>query len=238
MAEVDIYKYSTGSTLQLVAKGEDSYGGRDYDDVSFTVDTTVDYDRWMEQGWNGPINIALVGCDDSVESVFSSILEDAYAVFEVGTWKNYKFHAPFKGGTLHTIDPSKWYWVSMMNASRFFVDNNPPTVEIVDPTEGVTVSGLDEISGTAYDIETGIDHVTIMIYDQNTSEYWNGSNWQSTAYELMCTGTEDWEYTDVSFVNWSVRDDHIVYLTATATDMSGCSATDSIWITVTMEEED
>jgi uncharacterized repeat protein (TIGR01451 family) len=236
-SEIDIYKYSTGSTLQLVAKGEDEYGGREYDDVSFTVNTTVDYDKWMEEGWNGPINIAVLGCDTSVECVFSSILDDAYAVFEVGTWKDYKFHAPYKGGNLQTIDSSKWYWISMMNASRFFIDSNPPTVEITTPLEGDEITELCEVSGTAHDIETGVKHVTLMIFDHNTSEYWDGSIWQGASYELMCTGTEDWDYPDSMDINWTGREGHMIYLTATATDMAGCYATDEIWVTIADEEE-
>jgi len=236
IAYVDIYKYHNGTTLDLQAEAEDISGwNKAEDDATFKVYTAIDYDIWLSEGWNGPINLAVLGCDDSVESVFASIDADYEVIFEVGTWLNY--HNGHAGNTLHFIDLEAWYWIKMNNVARFYIDNNCPevTIEYPDDEETFYSECLEkDIWGYACDLETSVTEVTLVIYDDDTGLYWDGAGaaWVADETQLPCVyddETKEWYYDGTADIDYIYISGHTIILTATATDMAGCSCSDTIW---------
>jgi hypothetical protein len=233
-AEIPIYWYSSGSSLNVWAKAQDSYPNRADDYSNFDVTTTVVYDQWMQKEWNSlTLPYGAISCDNSVESVLASInngnVDLVFYYDEVtDSWSSWKYERPHN--TLEYMETGKEYWINITKeAARYFPDTNPPTVEITYPEEGDITNLPGDISGTAYDIETGVKQVHIVIRDitDEINGYWNGETWGSY-YELLCTGTESWYYADTSSIDWTGRSGHTIEVTAIATDMAGCSGYDVV----------
>ena len=68
----------------------------------------------------------------------------------------------------------------------------PPMVAITSPTNGQPIVNFSNVTGTVADIAT-VQQVTFSIYNQNTGQWWNGTNFQGnqTALPVTLTGT-DW----------------------------------------------
>ncbi len=237
-AEIPIYCYHSGSELNLEAKAEDEYGNRAYDDTTFVVISNIEYDIWLEEGWNGPINLAVLGCDNSTLSVFASI--DPYwdFVFEVGTWDSYWYNMEeefMNGGPLQHILIDGWYWIHMTEAARFYIDNTCPEVSVEYPEDeevfyNECLEG--DIWGFACDLETSVVEVTLVVYDDDTGEYWNGTAWVETETILPCVYDDvnnDWYCENTEEIDLTYKCGHTIILTATATDMGGCTCSDTIW---------
>ena len=238
-AKVPIYKYSDESTLNLWAKAVDIYESLPvYDDVSFKVKTNVIYDQWFEKGEN-LVNIGASLCDYHVENVFATVLEEARFIYEPETLKEYKFHEPYKGGDLQTIDPSKWYRIYMDAPARFYISNEAPQIYVTEPINDGSYETLQQIYGTTLDYDTMVKTVKLQITYTGTSEntyYWNGSgnNWQQQPVDNLCDLTSPvgniqyWAY-DSSTVTWTPGQTY--QITAEATDMTGCKES----VTVTFD---
>ncbi|MBD3346717.1 MAG: PKD domain-containing protein [Chitinivibrionales bacterium] len=87
------------------------------------------------------------------------------------------------------------YWV----VDSTFYDGTPPNSDI-STTGGFNASSWgDSIKGSATDAapQSGIASVKISIFNQSTSQNWNGSGWQFAEGDtiwLSVTGTTSWEY--------------------------------------------
>ena len=233
-AEIPVYMYSTGSTLDLEAKAQDQYGNKEYDDVQFTVITTVIFDQWMEKGWNSlTLPDGSIGCNDSVESVLASINNDNFNIVSYyneseDKWYSYVYGEPTQ--TLNKIEPGKEYWINITGEPmRFYVDTNPPYIEITDPEEVYSdrCEGPSNLNYKACDLETKVTMVYTQIYDRDTCSYWNGTHWVENSVWLECEfdsqddGWTYWEYNskDILWISGHTYD-----ISAYATDAGGCGS--------------
>lgn len=234
-AFIDLHEYQNGAqlTLECWALDEDGYMNFALP-VTFNVCSNVGYDQWHEKGWNSLIiPWGEISCSFEVTDVLGSI-DGNYSwvwYYDVvhNQWSSwYKYRDP-GFNTLTMMEPGKQYWVYMEHADRYFTDIYAPMINITYPENGAIINTtIASITGTAFDNETGIDYVTITLYNNDTGKYWNGSAWVTTAADLLCTGTETWYY-DTSLVAWT--DGHYI-VTATATDKVGCTAEATIAFTL------
>ena len=232
-AEIPVYFYSTGSELNLEVKAEDDNGNRAYDDTTFSVITTVDYDMWLEEGWN-VMNIPDTGCDDAPEHVFASLdPNDYWYIFEKSTAHSY---LPDRGiQTLNHVDTTDTYYIKMKNASRFYIDSTCPDITVDHPTEGYEFENEcfdGPISGYVCDTETGVKEVTLTIYDENSccQNYWDGEAWVSSETKLDCIfdeNTHSWYYDGTTEIDLKDKSGDKIILTACATDFAGCTCCDT-----------
>ncbi|HEC94347.1 MAG TPA: hypothetical protein ENI45_00085, partial [Thermoplasmatales archaeon] len=119
------------------------------------------------------------------------------------------------------------YNYDISNAT-FTIDNTDPIVNITLPVDGAYYkagSAIDSnITGTASDATSGVDHVNISIYNQTGGKYWTGTSWQTGVAWLNTNGTTNW-YNDSGLPTWSDNNTYVV--TAVAVDAAGNSATDT-----------
>ncbi|RLF36387.1 MAG: hypothetical protein DRN08_01425, partial [Thermoplasmata archaeon] len=234
VAYIDIYKYQNGAELTLCADATDEAGNyQPAQPVTFTVESTIVWDQWMQNGWNQlilpPDGIA---CSSLVENVLASIDGCYDWVFyynpETGLWDNYEYGGG--GNSLTEMETGKIYWIHMNNTeTRFYTDTNYPYIEITIPDEeNMVLNSLNEINGTAHDIETTVTDVSIQIFyeEENTSYYWNGTAWVEEPTDLSCNletnvYIQHWQYnsSDVEWINGEIFN-----IIATATDKAGCHA--------------
>ncbi|MBD3320171.1 MAG: PKD domain-containing protein, partial [Chitinivibrionales bacterium] len=111
------------------------------------------------------------------------------------------------------------------NESPWVVDST--VYDVTPPNSNISTAGLfnattwqDSIKGTATDVTSGVSSVQISIYNQTTSQNWNGSSWQFTSgdtFWLASTGTSSWHYriTDATMT------DGIYQIKSRATDRAG-----------------
>ena len=222
-ADIPVYMYKSGKELDLQAEAQDQYGNKQDDDVRFSVITSVEYDRWLEEGWNYLGDLGYLGCSNEVEHVFASVRDDIDYVFEKGTWDNYNFGEG--GNTLTEINKNNFYWVKMKNAARFFVDSECPIVTISEPTGEINDQCFD-VEGYACDTGTGVKEVMITIMDEDEccDTYWNGTAWVETETYLTCSydeGTLTWDY--IEGVDLTYKHGEEIIITAYATDYAGCT---------------
>ena len=192
----------------------------------------------MQNGWNKlTIPFGGISCNNSVESVLASIdgmyskiyyydvVEDAWH-----SWIKELVEMGFVD--LEDMYCGKDYWVKMNNTqARFYTDTSGPEVEILDPMDGdVRCEGPGNMNFYAYDYETGIDEVHVLIHDITADAYWNDSAWIPEETWLPCAHDYDeyWEYDSEGI--WTL--DHSYNITAKATDMAGCTATDDASISI------
>ncbi|RLI52336.1 MAG: hypothetical protein DRP09_18150, partial [Candidatus Thorarchaeota archaeon] len=232
-AYVDIYKYQSGANITLCADATDE--ANNYEPappVAFMVESTIVYDKWMQDGWNSlTLPPAGIACDQSVESVLASI-DGAYDWVwwynhDTGIWDFYKYNV---GGSLSEMDTGEEYWIHMNGTGmRYYTDTTPPYVTIEYPVDESIINSFEtDIWGTASDIETDVTEVWISLYDNTTGEYWTGSGWDSIYTELLCNGSETWNYENTSSIDMTGRSGHEFIVLAIATDMAGCDGYDVI----------
>ena len=234
-AFIDIYKYQNGAEISLQAFAQDEEMNAEMTmPQPFTVCSTVVWDQWMQNGWNElTIPPNSIGCEDGIENVLASIdngnFDLVYYYDETSdNWDMYVYGD--EHNDLNEIEPGKTYWVHIVGEPmRFFTDTQGPIVTIDYPADGEDCM-TEDISGTACDIETGIERVKLTIYDEDADEYWDGEeNWVTDSTRLNVDGTEDWSY-DINSINFSGKSGHKFIVTAYATDIgSGCTTTDSTW---------
>ncbi|MBE3136604.1 MAG: DUF3494 domain-containing protein [Thermoplasmata archaeon] len=228
-ASIDIFEYQDGAEITLEAYVID--GDNNYVvalPVTFTVCSNTGYDYWMQLGWESlTIPPGEIGCSDLVEDVLASIDGNYDWVFYrdtvTGIW--YSFEYGEGGNDLHTMNTGEVYWIHMTTADRFYTDSYPPTVTISYPLNDVPLNVLDEINGTAYDGQTGLDCITVTIHDDTDNTFWDGDSWETITTELLCTGTDTWMYnaSTVAFISG-----HTYEITAIAKDNAGCFVTDMV----------
>jgi len=128
------------------------------------------------------------------------------------------------------------YWIHMNNTqARFYTDTHGPEVEILDPVDGeVRSEGPGNINIYAYDIETGIADVHVLILDCTDGSYWNGSVWQEDPVWLLCDYDygDYWSYTSEGI--WTMG--HTYNISAIATDGAGCTAVDGLSFSIECTE--
>ncbi|MFH1100654.1 MAG: NosD domain-containing protein [Methanobacteriota archaeon] len=230
-AYIDIFEYQNGAQLTLEAFAQDQDMNVEFAiPVTFTVCSNTGYDQWMQEGWNSlTIPYGEIACSPLVEDVLGSIYGNYEWVWYYDVvhddWSSwYKYRDP-EFNSLAMMDPGKQYWVYMEMADRFYTDTTPPMVMIDSPVDESILNMLSEVSGTAYDGETGLKDVSLMITDMNTGLCWDGDSWEAAIFYLPCVGTETWSY-DAEMVAWI--NGHTYELTAMATDMVGCQTTDTV----------
>ncbi len=234
--EIPIYIYQSGKQLDLQARAEDEYWNRAEDSVSFIVDTTIIYDQWMYEGWNSlTLPQQGIACGHTITEVLASIDGHYDAVYWYNpTTRVWEFNILGIGGGLTTMKTGEEYWVHMINKTRYYTDTMPPYVEITWPAgeEDLILNTLDEISGVAYDIETGVQKVElqIMYTEADTTYYWDDGT-------MTWTTTPTWLTTNLDMVNyiqqWEYNSSEIIFtcginytIVAKATDKAGCSMID------------
>ncbi len=80
--------------------------------------------------------------------------------------------------TLKTIDTSGNVVNSTSNFSLPVADETPPDVSVSSPVSWSTVAAPVLVEGSASD-GVGVASVTVEVYDRETTEWWDGSDWQS-----------------------------------------------------------
>lgn len=238
-ADIPIYIYSSESDLNIWAKAWDQYGNKEYDDVTFTVFTTIIYDQWMEKEWNElSLPFGGIACNYSVEKVLASIDNGNFnLVFHFDNdadppWTSWRYQRPWN--TLEEMDTGEDYWINITGVPvRYYTDTRAPDVVIVYPDDEEIFWNEwldDDIWGGAWDIETEVVGVNITLYDQNTSKYWNGTAWVSEYTLLECTYDEsgEWWYEGTDDIDYTYISDHNLTLTAYAMDKAGCVGEDQI----------
>src|SRR3989339_622377 len=75
--------------------------------------------------------------------------------------------------------------------STFTYDTTKPTSTITAFTNGDKKSSLTVLSGTA---SSDTSSVSINIFDNNNTQYWDGDSWEPGSSWLFCTGTTGWTY--------------------------------------------
>ena len=107
-------------------------------------------------------------------------------------------------------------------AFEFKKDTNLPSSSISLPEDGVyytTGSSIDtNITGSAIDTTSDIDHVNITIYNSSGNTYWNGEDWQAAVAWMQTNGTTTW-YNDSAVPSWYNGTTYLV--NATAVDIAG-----------------
>ena len=250
-AFIDIYKYQNGAelTLEAIAIDEDNNVEQAIP-IPFTVCSTVVWDQWMQHGWNKlTLPFGAIPCDDSVESVLASIDGSYDVVFyydEVADdWDSFVYGDPWN--PLDHLETGKQYWIHISgDGLRYYTDTQGPSVVIEYPIDETTFidEGLSmDIWGDASDIETGVKQVILTIFDNDTGEYWTGSDW-GVYTEHICdydANTDQWICIGTQNIELTIdQSNHKIIVTAIATDMVGCTAEDMVWfmyINTTIPEE-
>jgi len=184
-AFIDLYKYQDGAelTLQAIAQDEDMNVEMTIPQ-QITVCSTIVWDQWMQRGWN-QLTIPLGGlsCSGEVKHALASIYNyvDSVFYFDGSSWSSFIPGEPWNPWNEIQTGRTYWVYITKENGLRYYTDTHIPTVNITYPNNDdiFEVSSL-TIEGNASDVETGIDQVTISIYDNETGEYWNGSHWTLT----------------------------------------------------------
>ena len=91
-----------------------------------------------------------------------------------------------------------WTWDTSNNlgniaTKNFTVADSTPPVVSIDPI-GSQDAGAITIAGSAIDAN-GIDRNKLLVRDNTSGQYWNGSNWVNDWAWFDPTGKEDWTYT-------------------------------------------
>ncbi len=237
-AFVPIYWYQGGAQITLEALAMDEDGNTGFAlPVTFRVDTTIVWDQWMQYGWNPlPLSGGMppdFGCNESIESVMYSVEGSYDWVFHYDLdegWISYFIDREIN--ELTTIEGGKNYWVHIFNESglRYYIGVGE--IEILYPEDEALLFDLNEINGTTWNSETGMDEVHVQIYykdENNTKHYWTGSAWGMTSTYLPCDlevgYIQNWLY-DSTGVAWIPGE--TFYVKARAMDMFGCYAYDMV----------
>ncbi len=182
--------------------------------ISYTPDSS--------QWYNSAVTVRLTGHDDvsGIEMVYYTVVSpttpcpdcdpDASGYTEGDTFvlSTEGYHKV----CMCAIDKAGNMMVSP-NSTVYKIDTTPPTVTIVDVEDNSTPGIL---NGTAADSLSGIKYVRLLIYDKNTSQYWDGTTWGSNLVELDTSySSGKWSY-DASGVQWV--ENHTYVLTARAYD--------------------
>ncbi|RLE62358.1 MAG: hypothetical protein DRJ47_10810, partial [Thermoprotei archaeon] len=115
----------------------------------------------------------------------------------------------------------------------FVYDSVYSTAEVVYPGDGSKVNDVSEISGTAFDEDSGISEVRIAMRDMSTLLYWNGYSGVSpgsfdSAVPVwgVCEGSVSWKIKSSSYNMLSGRDYRIV---VEGIDLAGNDPADPDW---------
>jgi len=235
-ADIDVYKYQDGAEITLQALAVDGDMNSEFSiPVTFEICSSTVWDQWMQNGWNSLIlPLDGIGCSSATEDVLASIdgMYDWIIWYNPLTtlWSFYNYDD--KTGFLTEMKAGELYWVHMNETEeRFYTDTGGPEVEILDPMDGdVRCEGPGSINIYAYDHETGVEEVHVLIFDNTAGSYWNGSAWIPEETWLLCAHDYDeyWIYDSEDI--WTL--DHNYNITARATDMAGCTATDDASISI------
>ena len=239
VAYVPIYCYQDGAQITLEAVALDKDGNTGFAiPVTFTVDSTIVWDQWMQYGWNKLTLPYEIGCNESVERVLSSIEGSYDWVFNYDPQDGWTSYSPDLDPiyiTLWELSGGEQYWVHVINESglRYYIGAGE--IEIQYPEDGVILFDLNEINGTAWNSEAGIEEVDVQIYYKNETSvkyYWNGAAWTTGMMYLPCSldngYIQPWLY-DSGAVAWIPGE--TFYIKARATDGFGCYAYDMVSFT-------
>jgi len=238
IAHVPIYCYQSGAyiTLNALALDEDKNTGYALP-ITFRVDTTIVWDQWMQYGWNPlPLNGGMppdFGCNETIYSVLHSINGSYDWVFHYDDdegWISYSIDREINELTI--IEGGKSYWVHITNETglRYYIGTSE--IEILSPENEALLTDLNEINGTTWNSETGVEEVHIQIYykdEGNAKHYWDGSTWVSDSTYLPCDlgagYIQDWLFNSAG-VPWIPGE--TFYAKARAMDKFGCYEYDMV----------
>ena len=86
----------------------------------------------------------------------------------------------------------------------FTYDDVSPSSIVTSPSNSKKTSSLPTISGTASDITSSVTGVKISIKNNNTTNWWTGSNWGVAEIFLDASGTANWSYTSPTWSTGNV----------------------------------
>jgi len=229
-AFIDLYKYQDGTDLTLQAFAQDEDMNTEMTILyHFTVCSTIEYDQWMQKGWNQLIiPFGGISCNGSVEHVLASVYDyvDGIFHFDGASWSSFVPGEPWNPWTEMETGKTYWIYINKADGIRYYTDTNGPAVSIEYPEDGqifdCEMLGID-IWGNASDIETGINEVVLIIHDITTDEYWTGTEWDVYT-ELTCVYNQSaGQWACINTQNIALIDGQEIILTARAMDMAGCT---------------
>ena len=107
-------------------------------------------------------------------------------------------------------------WSAVFSTAVFTYDVTKPNSAVSVPENGMKLTTLTSLGGTAADATSGISQVKIQITDLTQgATYWNGSGWVETSAWLPVSGVDPWSY---SFVDGDWTEGHIYKIQSQATD--------------------
>lgn len=79
-------------------------------------------------------------------------------------------------------------------------DISSPVSKIIYPSSNTAIDTSPVISGTAYDVLSGVKQVKLLIENTSDSTYWSGSSWTKDITLLIASGTKEWQYNSTEWI--------------------------------------
>lgn len=79
-------------------------------------------------------------------------------------------------------------------------DTSSPVSKIIYPSNNTAIDTSPVISGTAYDVLSGVKQVKLLIENITDTTYWNGSSWIKESALLIASGTKEWQYNSTEWI--------------------------------------
>jgi len=214
---VDNAYYASGSSIDTNVTGTygDSTSGTA--GINITIYNSTGSKYWTGSAWQDDV----------------AWLETSIKLGEPSTWYNNSALPTWTTGTVYTVSSTATDTAgnieSTPDSNSFTYDTAEPSTTITLPVDGAYYKSGDaidsNITGTATDELSDIDHVNITIYNSTNGKYWTGAAWQDDASWLNTNGTTSW-YNDSAVPSWSDGKSYTV--NSSATDGAGnIESTDS-----------
>ena len=202
---VDGAYYKSGDAIDTNITGTATDALSDVDHVNITIYNSTDGTYWTGATWQE--NVAWLETNGTT------------------TWYNDSGLPTWTSGKTYTVNSSATDDAGNIEATdsnSFIYDSNQPSSTITLPNNEAyykTGDAIDSnITGTADDALSGIDHVNITIYNSTDGTYWTGATWQETVAWLNTNGTTTW-YNNSALPIWV--HDKTYYINSTAVDTAG-----------------
>lgn len=109
-------------------------------------------------------------------------------------------------------------WGDYSEAFTLKIDTEGPTSRTSNLTSDSYTDSILFINGTSNDTHSGVESCELLIVDQASGDYWDGSIWQGIQQWLPSTGTTQWSF-DATSVNWVSEREYSI--TSRSTDIAG-----------------
>jgi len=242
--DVDVFMYQDGAQLTFDALALDEHGNVAWAvPVTITIESTVIWDQWMQQGWNSLTLPPDASCNTTVERVMSSIECSYDFVFHhipLDGWISYYVNDEYN--SLSTMESGKEYWVHVTaeQGAHYYIGG--PQIEILSSQNGMEYESAEvtDFYGTAWSSDGGVESVDLVIINMvSQSEYlfWNGTDWTDEMSMVpadlepsSAAHHQEWSFNS-STVEW-IGGDFMV--SAVATDKYGCTSSDEVSFSISL----